>query len=124
MDKYTERKIEVTDDDFDLYDNENTRMQVDPTKRKIINQYLERKYFLEEFVEAMIVVDPLDRIDPKQYPGMDDPAVRSVEQLKQQILNETKFFQGVDTLQVNLLKDNSFYRWVDDELRNLKEIAL
>ena len=124
MDKYTERKIEVTDDDFDLYDNENTRMQVDPTKRKIINQYLERKYFLEEFVEAMVVVDPLDRIDPKQYPGMDDPAVRSVEQLKQQILNETKFFQGVDTLQVNLLKDNSFYRWVDDELRNLKEIAL
>ena len=77
-------------------------MQVDPTKRKIIREYSERQQFFEAFVEAMIVVDPLDRIDPIKYPKMNHEAVRSVEQLKQQILQETKFFEGVDTLQVSL----------------------
>ena len=58
-------------------------MNVNPAKRKIIREYYERKYFFEQFVEAMVVVDPLDRVDPELYPGMKDPAVRTVEQLKQ-----------------------------------------
>ena len=62
-------------------------MKVDPTKRKIIREYYERKHFFDQFVDSMVVVDPLDRVDPIKYPGMKHPAVRTVEQLKQQILN-------------------------------------
>lgn len=58
-------------------------MSVDPDKRKIIREYKERKYFFEQFVVNMVVVDPLDRVDPEKYPGMKDSAVRTVEQLKQ-----------------------------------------
>ena len=54
-------------------------MNVVPEKRKIIEEYQEREKFFESFVSSMIVVDPLDRISPADYPGMDHECVRSVE---------------------------------------------
>ena len=44
-----EKAIEVTEEDFNQYDKERTRMNVNPAKRKIIREYLERKYFFEQF---------------------------------------------------------------------------
>ena len=45
-------------------------MKLFPEKRKIIKEYLERKEFYEKFVDAMVIVDPLDRVDPEDYPNM------------------------------------------------------
>lgn len=78
-----ETECHIGDDDFELYNSPDTRMNVAPEKRKIISEYQEREKFYESFVASMIVVDPLDRIDKSKYPGMDHECVKSVAQLKQ-----------------------------------------
>lgn len=87
----------IDDDDFKLYNSPNTRMNVAPEKRKIISEYQEREKFYESFVSSMIVVDPLDRIDKSEYPGMDHECVKSVAQLKQ-LMFKKKFFNGGESL--------------------------
>ena len=66
-------------------------MEVLPEKRKIIREYLERKEFYEKFVDAMVIVDPLDRVDPDQYPNMQNESVKTVDELKQLIFSKTFF---------------------------------
>ena len=50
-----------------------------PEKEKIVKDYIEREQFYEKFVESLIVVDPLDRVDPEKYPSMNNEMVRTVD---------------------------------------------
>ena len=99
-------------------------MQVFPEKRKIIKEYLERKEFYDKFVDAMVIVDPLDRVDPEEFPKMNDESVKTVEELKQIIFSKT-FFQGGNTLQLCLpeIMSKEFDDWVALDRKELSSIA-
>lgn len=116
--------VRVTADDLKNYKDENKRMQIEPEKQWIIRQYYERKNFYDKFVESMVVVDPLDRVDPDEYPSMKHDAVRTVKQLQEEIFKK-KFFKGGDALQLCLPVEMSdeFDKWVQSDFKELAKDA-
>ena len=61
---------------FELYKQ---GKQVPKEKQKFIEEYKEREQFFKKFLESLIVVDPLDRVDPTKYTCMEHPAVKSID---------------------------------------------
>ena len=62
--------VEITEQDLAAYSKEQAMPVGGPslTKRIIIDEYWERQHFYDCFIKSLVVVDPLDRIDPELYP--------------------------------------------------------
>ena len=64
-----EDKIE--DEDIENYANSVDLHLISHEKKLLIKEYYERQEFFNKFQESLVVVDPIDRIDPEEFPAPD-----------------------------------------------------
>ena len=73
-------RIKVTEEEIAQYESGENIDQINPEKLTILKEYCDRKQFFDNFVNELIICDPLNRRgDPEKYPAMDHEKVLTVE---------------------------------------------
>lgn len=70
----------VTQDDIKQFENNEDLKLINPDKLTILKEYCNRKKFFDNFVNELIICDPLNRCgNPELYPAMDHERALTVE---------------------------------------------
>ena len=76
----------VSKEDIKAYEDNNNQMSeqsFNSDKPRIIKEFVERKIFYKKILDAVCIVDPLDRVDDaEKYPAMESDSCLKVEELK------------------------------------------